>query len=165
MPPSPSPSRRPGFKPCPSRACWTPTLPRRAKSSANSSASGRTYHSTLPTPTPMATSGSNWLDRFRSARPDFGTMPMPGWEKDSGWSEDLVPFDEMPHSVNPESGFRGYCQQPAIAHQDKAHSWESTGSTVTARHGSWRSWEQLTTGTSKPPHRHNSIPCPSRGAR
>ena len=35
----------------------------------------------------------------------FGTMPMPGWEEDSGWSEDLVPFDEMPHTVNPGSGF------------------------------------------------------------
>ena len=35
----------------------------------------------------------------------FGTMPMPGWEKDSGWSEDLVPFDEMPHTTNPSQGF------------------------------------------------------------
>ena len=35
----------------------------------------------------------------------YGTIPMPGWDGNSGWSEDLVPFDEMPHATNPEPGF------------------------------------------------------------
>ena len=35
----------------------------------------------------------------------YGTIPMPGWDGNSGWSEDLVPFDEMPHAANPEPGF------------------------------------------------------------
>jgi len=35
----------------------------------------------------------------------FGTMPMPGWDGRSGWNEEFVPFDEMPHAVNPSQGF------------------------------------------------------------
>lgn len=35
----------------------------------------------------------------------FGTMPMPGWNESSGWDEELVQFDEMPHAGNPSSGF------------------------------------------------------------
>ena len=30
---------------------------------------------------------------------------MPGWDDRFGWSEDLVPFDEMPHAANPSQGF------------------------------------------------------------
>ncbi len=37
-------------------------------------------------------------------RSGFGTMPTPGWEPDSGWEEDLVPFEEMPHAANPSTG-------------------------------------------------------------
>ena len=35
----------------------------------------------------------------------FGTMPMPGWDDTSGWDEEIVPFDEMPHATNPSQGF------------------------------------------------------------
>jgi penicillin amidase len=30
---------------------------------------------------------------------------MPGWDDTSGWDEELVPFDEMPHATNPSQGF------------------------------------------------------------
>ena len=38
-------------------------------------------------------------------RAGFGTIPMPGWKSDSGWHDAFVPFDEMPHTTNPEPGF------------------------------------------------------------
>ena len=38
-------------------------------------------------------------------RVGFGTMPMPGWGKNTGWKEEFVPFDEMPHASNPSQGF------------------------------------------------------------
>ena len=37
-------------------------------------------------------------------RSGFGTMPTPGWHPESGWEEELVPFDEMPHARNPSAG-------------------------------------------------------------
>ena len=49
----------------------------------------------------------------------FGTMPMPGWDDSYGWSEGLVPFDEMPHTVNPSSGFFATANnQPLPSGQD-----------------------------------------------
>ena len=38
-------------------------------------------------------------------RSGFGTLPMPGWNSESGWHDAFVPFDEMPHTTNPEPGF------------------------------------------------------------
>ncbi len=35
----------------------------------------------------------------------YGTMPMPGWDDGFGWNEGSVPFDEMPHTTNPATGF------------------------------------------------------------
>ena len=35
----------------------------------------------------------------------YGTVPMPGWNDSCGWDEELVPFDEMPHAINPSQGF------------------------------------------------------------
>ncbi|MCY4528271.1 MAG: penicillin acylase family protein [Chloroflexi bacterium] len=35
----------------------------------------------------------------------FGTMPMPGWNDSAGWSEEFVPFEEMPHADTPATGF------------------------------------------------------------
>ena len=34
----------------------------------------------------------------------WGAMPMPGWEPDSGWEDEPVPHDEVPHASNPPSG-------------------------------------------------------------
>lgn len=38
-------------------------------------------------------------------RKGYGTVPLPGWDKEVGWHNDLVPFDEMPHVSNPPDGF------------------------------------------------------------
>ncbi len=38
-------------------------------------------------------------------RKGWGTVPSPGWDPDTGWHEDLVPFDGMPHTVDPGSGY------------------------------------------------------------
>ncbi len=35
----------------------------------------------------------------------YGTVPLPGWDKDVGWRDDFVPFGEMPNVSNPEQGF------------------------------------------------------------
>ena len=35
----------------------------------------------------------------------WGTIPLPGWDPRAGWHADTVPFDEMPNTVNPDSGF------------------------------------------------------------
>ena len=32
-------------------------------------------------------------------------MPLPAWEPGVGWEEESVPFDAMPHRVNPPEGF------------------------------------------------------------
>lgn len=34
-----------------------------------------------------------------------GTVPLPGWLAGSGWEEAGVPFEEMPHCVDPPAGF------------------------------------------------------------
>jgi len=35
----------------------------------------------------------------------WGTLPAPGWDPDSGWEEERVPFEAMPRRVDPEEGF------------------------------------------------------------
>ena len=35
----------------------------------------------------------------------WGTIPMPGADPEVGWKDEPVPFDEMPHTVNPDCGF------------------------------------------------------------
>ncbi len=34
-----------------------------------------------------------------------GIIPMPGWEPDSGWYPDPVPFEQMPQEINPPQGY------------------------------------------------------------
>jgi penicillin amidase len=34
-----------------------------------------------------------------------GTLPLPGWLPGVGWEEELVPFDEMPSTLDPPAGF------------------------------------------------------------
>jgi len=38
-------------------------------------------------------------------RKGWGTIPLPGWNPEVGWEDDPVPFDEMPHLADPETGF------------------------------------------------------------
>jgi penicillin amidase len=33
-----------------------------------------------------------------------GALPMPGWDVDSSWDGELIPFDQMPHQANPTLG-------------------------------------------------------------
>jgi penicillin amidase len=35
----------------------------------------------------------------------WGLVPAPGWDPEGGWEADLVPADELPHTVNPPGGF------------------------------------------------------------
>ena len=36
---------------------------------------------------------------------ELGLVPLPAWEPGVGWEEESVPFDAMPHRVNPPEGF------------------------------------------------------------
>ncbi len=38
-------------------------------------------------------------------RAGTGTVPLPGWDPTNGWEDDLVPFHEMPHSLDPDTGW------------------------------------------------------------
>lgn len=38
-------------------------------------------------------------------RKGWGTIPLPGWDLEVGWKDAPIPFDEMPHLANPETGF------------------------------------------------------------
>lgn len=38
-------------------------------------------------------------------RKGWGTLPLPGWSRETGWTGEIVPFDEMPHLSNPATGF------------------------------------------------------------
>jgi penicillin amidase len=35
----------------------------------------------------------------------WGTLPLPGWDESAGWEAERVPFDRMPHVVDPPDGF------------------------------------------------------------
>lgn len=34
-----------------------------------------------------------------------GLLPMPGWDLDAGWERDPLPFEQMPHAIDPPEGF------------------------------------------------------------
>ena len=38
-------------------------------------------------------------------RKGCGTIPLPGWDAEVGWEDAPIPFDEMPHLADPETGF------------------------------------------------------------
>jgi len=38
-------------------------------------------------------------------RKGWGTIPLPGSDPEVGWEDDPLPFDDMPHLVDPEAGF------------------------------------------------------------
>jgi penicillin amidase len=35
----------------------------------------------------------------------WGTLPLPGWLRETQWKPEPIPFEEMPYSANPETGF------------------------------------------------------------
>jgi penicillin amidase len=38
-------------------------------------------------------------------RKGWGTIPLPGWNPEVGWKDASVPFEDMPHLADPETGF------------------------------------------------------------
>lgn len=38
-------------------------------------------------------------------RKGWGIIPLPGWDTEVGWEQDPLPFSQMPHLVNPDTGF------------------------------------------------------------
>ncbi len=38
-------------------------------------------------------------------RKGWGTVPLAGWDAETGWDADNVPFDELPHLSNPDTGY------------------------------------------------------------
>ena len=38
-------------------------------------------------------------------REGWGTIPLPGWDGKVGWQDEPVPYEEMPHQANPDTGF------------------------------------------------------------
>jgi penicillin amidase len=51
------------------------------------------------------TIGWRMLGQAPRRRKGWGLLPLPGWEPGAGWEPDPVPFEEMPHLVNPAGGF------------------------------------------------------------
>jgi penicillin amidase len=51
------------------------------------------------------TIGWQLVGRSPLRRKGHGTIPLPGWDHAAGWQSDPVPFEQMPHLVNPPSGF------------------------------------------------------------
>jgi penicillin G amidase len=49
--------------------------------------------------------GYQLVGQLPRRRSGHGTLPLPGWLADVGWEDELVPFDEMPHLVDPDLGF------------------------------------------------------------
>ena len=48
--------------------------------------------------------GYQLTGRYPSRRAGDGSLPAPGWTDDHEW-DGWIPFDELPHALNPESGF------------------------------------------------------------
>jgi penicillin G amidase len=44
-----------------------------------------------------------------------GTLPGAGWDPDAGWEPDVVPLAEMPHALDPETGFVATANNQPIA--------------------------------------------------
>jgi penicillin amidase len=38
-------------------------------------------------------------------REGWGTIPLPGWDTKVGWEKEPLPFAQMPHLINPDTGF------------------------------------------------------------
>jgi len=56
-----------------------------------------------------------------------GLLPLEGWTKDSEW-EGNIPFEEMPHALNPKEGFLVSCNNRIIGEDypyDLGHIWMS----------------------------------------
>jgi penicillin amidase len=48
----------------------------------------------------------------------WGTLPLPGWSNDAQWAADPIPFNEMPHCLNPGTGFVASANNKPTADDD-----------------------------------------------
>jgi len=46
-------------------------------------------------------------------RSGWGTIPLPGWNPNAGWEDGTIPFEQLPHLYNPDSGFIATANNPA----------------------------------------------------
>jgi penicillin amidase len=79
-------------------------------------------------------------------RKGWGTLPLPGADPEAGWRDDHVPFDEMPHLLDPEAGFIASANNKPL--RDGPFS-VPTGWTAFASAASCRSWRTATAGRSR----------------
>lgn len=49
--------------------------------------------------------GYQLIGQLPRRRIGHGTLPLPGWLEGVGWEDELVPFDEMPWTLDPPAGF------------------------------------------------------------
>jgi penicillin amidase len=49
--------------------------------------------------------GYQLVGQLPRRRLGHGTLPLPAWLPEIGWQEDLVPFSDMPSTLDPEAGF------------------------------------------------------------
>ena len=49
--------------------------------------------------------GYQLVGQLPRRRRGHGTLPLPGWLEGVGWEDELVPFAEMPSTLDPEAGF------------------------------------------------------------
>ena len=49
--------------------------------------------------------GYQLVGQLPRRRRGHGTLPLPGWMPDVGWADQYVPFDEMPSTCDPPTGF------------------------------------------------------------
>jgi len=48
----------------------------------------------------------------------FGSLPLPGWQKNVGWESDVVPSDQLPWAENPSDGFVCCANNKPVADED-----------------------------------------------
>jgi penicillin amidase len=51
----------------------------------------------------------------------WGVIPQPGWDADSGWEKDLVPFELMPHGDGANPGYFATANNPPLAGSGEAY--------------------------------------------
>ncbi len=59
--------------------------------------------------------GAQLVGDVPKRRDSWGTVPAAGWEARGEWEDDLVPFDDLPHELNPPGGILATANnQPAV---------------------------------------------------
>jgi penicillin amidase len=56
--------------------------------------------------------GWQFVGRTPRRRKGAGMAPLPGWDPEAGWEEEAVPFEAMPHGIDPGEGFIATANNP-----------------------------------------------------